>query len=165
MYSVWRRENEERPAWWNYTMIPPRRQHLRRMPFVVREEVSKQLKMIQNLDVSCSPWASPVVLVRKKDGSHRFCVDYSVTKLDSFPLPTIDDLLDQLDQARYFTTLDLASGYWQIRVHRDSVPKTAFVTPQGLFEFRVMPFGLTNAPAVFQRLMQKVLAGLNRPLS
>ena len=147
---------------------PPSRQRARRMPFAVRKEVAKQLKMMQNLDViqpSCSPWASPVVLVRKKDGSHRFCVDYrelnSVTRLDSYPLPRIDDLLDQLDQAHYFTTLDLASGYWQIRVQRDSVPKTAFATPHGLFKFRVMPFGLTNAPSVFQRLMQRVLAGLN----
>ena len=121
----------------------PRRQRARRMPFAVRREVARQLKMMQNLGViqpSCSPWASPVVLVPKKDGSHRFCVDYrelnSVTKLDSYPLPRIDDLLDQLDQAHYFTTLDLASGYWQIRVHRYSVPKTAFITPQGLFEFR-----------------------------
>ena len=70
-------------------------------------------------------------------------------------------MLDQLGQSRFFSTLDLASGYWQIRVHPDSRKKTAFATPQGLFEFRVMPFGLTNAPSVFQRLMQKVLAGLN----
>ena len=106
-------------------------------------------------------------MVRKKDGSHRFCVDYryvnSVIKIDTFPLPRIDDLLDQLGQSRFFSTLDLASGYWQIRVHPDSREKTAFVTPQGLFEFRVMPFGLTNAPAVFQRLMHSVLMGLNPP--
>ena len=104
-----------------------------------------------------SPWASPVVLVRKRDGTLRFCVDYralnSVTKLDVFPLPRINDLLDQLGKSRYFTTLDLKSGYWQIRVHADSQEKTAFITHKGLFEFRVMPFGVTNAPAVFQRLM------------
>lgn len=114
---------------------------------------------------SHSPWASPVVLVRKKDGSHRFCVDYrevnSVTKRDQFPLPRVDDLLDQLGETRYFSMLDLASGYWQIKVHPKSRAKTAFVTHQGLHEFLVMPFGLTNAPSVFQRLMQRVLMGLN----
>ena len=88
-------------------------------------------------------------------------IDNEVTRLNSYPLPRIDDLLDQLDQARYFTTLDLISGYWQIRVHKDSVPKTAFITPQGLYKFRVMPFVLTNAPSTFQRLMQQLLTGLN----
>ena len=104
-------------------------------------------------------------MVRKKDGSHRFCVDYrglnAVTKADTFPLPRIDDLLDQLGRARYSSTLDLASGFWQIQMEPRAQEKAAFVTPHGLFEFRVMPFGLTNAPAVFQRLMQQVLAGLN----
>ena len=103
---------------------------------------------------SNSPWASPIVMVRKKDGTHRFCVDYrslnEVTKADTYPLPRVDDLLDQLGGAKFFTTLDLASGFWQIRVAQGSREKTAFVVPQGLFEFRVMPFGLTNAPAVFQ---------------
>lgn len=146
----------------------PRRHAPRRMPFAVRQEVARQLKNMQETGVvqpSNSPWASPVVMVRKKDGTHRFCVDYrdlnAVTRADTFPLPRIDDLLDQLGNSRYFSTLDLASGYWQIRVHPDSQEKTAFVTPQGLYEFRVMPFGLTNAPAVFQRLMQRVLMGLN----
>ena len=138
------------------------------MPFAVREEVSKQLKKMQETGVICpsnSPWASPVVLVRKKDGTHRFCVDYrelnTATKPDTFPLPRVDDLLDQLGETRYFSTLDLAAGYWQIKIGPDSQAKTAFVTHQGLYEFRMMPFGLTNAPSVFQRLMQKVLMGLN----
>ena len=146
----------------------PRRQAMRRMPFTVRQEVAKQLKSMQDLGVivpSESPWASPVVLVQKKDGTFRFCVDYrelnSLTRPDSYPLPRIDDLLDQLGESKYFSTLDLASGYWQIRMDSESQPKTAFTTPQGLFEFRVMPFGLTNAPAVFQRLMQRALMGLN----
>ena len=147
---------------------PPKRVPARRMPLVVCQEVSRQLRTMQEAGViqpSNSPWASPIVMVRKKDGSHRFCVDYrelnSVTKLDTYPLPRVDDLLDQLGSSRFFTTLDLANGYWQIRVDADSQEKTAFIVPQGLFEFRVMPFGLSNAPAVFQRLMQRVLMGLN----
>ena len=83
-----------------------------------------------------------------------------MTKPDVFPLPRITDLLDRLGKSKYYATLDLASGYWQIRVHANSQEKTAFATHQGLFEFRVMPFGVMNAPAVFQRLMQRVLSGL-----
>ena len=146
----------------------PRRVPARRMPLAVRQEVSRQLKKMQEdgvIQPSSSPWASPMVMVRKKDGSFRFCIDYrqlnEVTKLDTYPLPRVDDLLDQLGESRFVTTLDLASGYWQIRVAPGSQEKTAFVVPHGLYEFRVMPFGLSNAPAVFQRLMQKVLMGLN----
>ena len=147
----------------------PRRQHPRRLPYVAKQEVARQLQTMQEAGIiqpSISPWASPVVLVRKKDGTYRFCVDYrelnAVTKPDTFPLPRIDDLLDQLGNTKYFSTLDLASGFWQVQVHPNSRAKTAFVTPQGLHEFRVMPFGLTNAPAVFQRLMQRVLMDLNQ---
>ena len=146
----------------------PTTQPIRRLPFAARQEVAHQLKKMQDMGVikpSSSPWASPIVLVKKKDGTLRFCIDYrklnAVTKTDSFPLPRIDDLLDELGQSRYFSTLDLASGYWQIRVHPASQEKTAFVTHQGLYEFCVMPFGLCNAPAVFQRLMQRVVMGLN----
>ena len=146
----------------------PKKQPVRRVPFAVRQEVAKQLAKMQEEGViqpPSSPWASAIVLVRKKDGTLRICIDYrqlnSVTKLDTFPLPRIDNLLDQLGNAKYFTTIDLAAGYWQIRVADDSIEKTAFITHGGLYEFRVMPFGLTNAPAVFQRLMQQVLQGLN----
>ena len=106
-----------------------------------------------------------MVLVRKKDGTLRFCVDYralnAVTKPDVFPIPRIDDLLDQLGQCTIFSTLDLAAGYWQIKVHPDSQEKITFITHQSLYEFLVMPFGLRNAPATFQRTMQEVLRGLN----
>ena len=148
----------------------PRRQPVRRMPYSVRQEVAKQLQDMQAAGVitqSCSPWASPVLLVRKKDGSHQFCIDYRqlnvLTKPDRYPLPRIDDLLDQLGKSHYFSTLDLASGngYWQIRVYPSSTKKTAFITPQGLFEFKVMPLGLTNSLSVFRQLVYKVLQDLN----
>lgn len=113
---------------------------------------------------SVSPWASPVVLVKKKDGSWRFCVDYrklnSVTLKDSFPLPLITQTLDSLHGAKYFSTLDLLSGYFQVELDPSAREKTAFVTENNLMEFLVLPFGLTNSPATFQRLMGHVLRGL-----
>lgn len=132
-----------------------------------RQAIREQVEEMLHNDViqpSKSPWAAPVVLVKKKDGSLRFCVDYrrlnSVTKKDVYPLPRIDDTLDRLSDARYFSSIDLKTGYWQIQVDERDREKTAFITPDGLYEFKVMPFGLCSAPATFQRLMDTVLAGL-----
>ena len=145
----------------------PIKQPVRRPPLHLRTEAKREVeKMLENevIEPSDSPWASPVVLVRKKDGSLRYCVDYrrlnSVTKKDSYPLPRIDESLDSLAQTEYFSTLDLASGYWQIGLDEDAKQKSAFCTTSGLFQFKVMPFGLTNAPATFQRLMERILTGL-----
>jgi transposase InsO family protein len=145
----------------------PVKQPVRRPPIHWRETAELELqKMIDSgvIEPSSSPWASPVVLVKKKDGTARYCIDYrklnAVTKKDSYPLPRIDDSLDALGKAKYFSTLDLASGYWQIGMTDEAKEKSAFCSTSGLFQFKVMPFGLTNAPATFQRLMERVLAGL-----
>lgn len=115
---------------------------------------------------SKSPWSFPVVIVDKKDGSKRFCVDFrklnKITKLNSYPLPLIDDMLALLGNAKYFTSLDLKSGYWQVLMEEEDKEKTAFACHRGLFEFNVMPFGLSNAPAVFQELMSIVLQDLDK---
>ncbi len=114
---------------------------------------------------SKSPYASPVVVVTKKDGSLRLCIDYrklnSCSTRDAFPLPRIDEALEALGQAKYFSTLDLTSGYWQVEVAEQDKHKTAFSTPMGLFEANRMPFGLQNAPSTFQRLMTSCFGDLN----
>ena len=113
------------------------------------------------IERSISEWAFPIVLVRKKDGSMRMCVDFrhlnAVAEADAYPMPRVDDIIDSLGGARYLTTLDLAHGYWQVPVEVDSRSRTAFATPYGLFQFRVMPFGLHGAPAIFQRMMDQIL--------
>ncbi|UYV75173.1 hypothetical protein LAZ67_12002747, partial [Cordylochernes scorpioides] len=130
---------------------------------LIQDEVNK---MIENHIVkpSESPRSSPVILVRKKDGTWRFCVDYrrlnKITKKDVYPLPRIDDALDSLAGSSYFSTMDLRSGYWQIEVDEKDREKTAFITPDGLYEFQVMPFGLCNAPATFERMIDSVLGSL-----
>lgn len=113
---------------------------------------------------STSPRSSSVVLVTKKDRSIRFCIYYhrlnKVTKKDVYPVPGIDDVLDSVRGASYFSSFDLRSGYWQIPMAEEDKVKTAFVTPDGVSEFNVMPFGLSNAPATFERMMDSVLRGL-----
>lgn len=147
--------------------VRPVRQHPYRVAPKEREAIRSQVQEMLKDDViqpSNSPWASPVVLVKKKDNTLRFCVDYRklnlITKRDVYPLPRIDDTLDKLRNAYFFSSLDLKSGYWQIEVDERDRKKTAFVTPDGLYEFKVLPFGLCSAPATFQRTINTVLSGL-----
>lgn len=133
----------------------------------LESEINKQIDEMLNKNIiekSASPWASGVVLAKKKDGSLRFCVDYrrlnATTVKDAYPLPRIDYSLDSLSGSKWFSTLDLCSGYWQVKMDDSDKLKTAFATKRGLFHFNVMPFGLCNAPATFERLMKTVLSGL-----
>ncbi|KAL4027931.1 hypothetical protein IC575_011121 [Cucumis melo] len=109
---------------------------------------------------SVSPWGAPVLFVKKKDGSMRLCIDYmelnKVTVKNRYPLPRINDLFDQLQGATVFSKIDLRSGYHQLRIKDEDIPKTAFRSRYGHYEFIVMSFGLTNAPAVFMDLMNRV---------
>ncbi|GJU37908.1 putative reverse transcriptase domain-containing protein [Tanacetum coccineum] len=127
------------------------------------EELSGQLKELQDkgfIRPSSSPWGAPVLFVKKKDNYFRICIDYSelnkLTVKNRYPLPRIHDLFDQLQGSQFFSKIDLRSGYHQLRVHEDNIPKIAFRTRYGHFEFTVMPFGLTNTPAVFKDFMNRV---------
>ena len=167
-------ENEDLFAWTDrdlgYTNLIEHEIHLteehpiaqpyRRLPPAVLSEVKLHIQDLLDRDViapSSSPFSSPIVVVRKKTGELRLCVDYRrlnrATRRDSFPLPRIDESLDALGGAKFFSSLDLASGYYQVKMADEDRAKTAFVCPFGLYEFKRMPFGLTNAPATFQRLM------------
>ncbi len=145
----------------------PIKQRFRRTPvcFASEEEANLQ-KMIKAKVVqpSISEWASAPVLVRKRDGSVRWCVDYralnAVTSKDVFPLPIVDDCIDTLAGNRWFSKLDANSAYWQVKIAEEDRKKTAFMTKYGLFEFVSMPFGLCNAPATYSRVMNLVLRGL-----
>ena len=135
-----------------------------RTPHKLKEEMQNHIKEMLKNDIitpSTSPWAAPALLVPKNDGSFRFVVDYralnAVTKFDSYPMPRIHDILDQLKNKRYFTCLDLASGYHNVCVDPESREKTAFVVEHGLYEYKRLPFGLVSAPASFSRLMDHIL--------
>ena len=138
-----------------------------RLPHAYRDTVKQELdEMLKQgiIEPSSSEWSAPIVLVKKKDGSLRLCVDYrrlnEVSETDAYPMPRIDDLIDRLGKAGYISTLDLTRGYWQVPMAQQARAKTAFATPYGLFQFNVMPFGLQGAPATFQRLMDSVVRGL-----
>ncbi|GJQ89821.1 putative reverse transcriptase domain-containing protein [Tanacetum coccineum] len=127
------------------------------------KELSEQLKELSDkgfIRPSSSPWGAPVLFVKKKDGSFRMCIDYrelnKLTVKNRYPLPRIDDLFDQLQGSSVYSKINLRSGYHQLRVREEDIPKTAFRTRYGHYEFQVMPFGLTNAPAVFMDLMNRV---------
>ncbi|XP_072246328.1 uncharacterized protein nfic isoform X1 [Leuresthes tenuis] len=144
---------------------------VRRMSYRIPERLlgalKKEVDLMLSLGIirpSKSEWCNPVVLVPKKDGTIRFCIDFrylnSVSKFDSYPTPRMDELTERLGKAKYLTTIDLSTGYWQVPLSERSRELTAFRTSWGLFEFTVLPFGLHGAPATFQRLMDQVLDGL-----
>ena len=148
----------------------PIRMRPRRLPLARQMAADKTLQEMQQaglIEPSTSAWASPVVMVPKKQkDDFRFCVDFrplnKVTKKDSYPLPRIYEALDSVAGSSWFSSLDLRSGYWQVPLAPEARPKAAFITNRGLWQFKVLPFGLCNAPATFERLMDKVLADIPR---
>jgi len=131
-----------------------------------QDELKRQLKELLEAKLvrpSISPWGAPVLFVTKKNGSKRLCIDYRalnrVTKTDAYPLPRIQESLDRLGKSRFYTSLDATSGFWQNPVAEADIPKTAFNTRYGSYEFTVTPFGLKNCPSAFQRMMDEILAG------
>lgn len=138
------------------------------VPYALRERMQKEIDNIFEVGIfepSTSPYASPVVLVRKDDSSIRLCCDYralnSITVFDLRPMPRMDDLLNEVSRAKFISKIDHTQGYWQIPLDKEAKQKSAFVTPMGHYQFTVMPFGMVNAPVTFVRLMHKVLDGLH----
>ena len=146
----------------------PVKQRMRRTPLGFEKEEEEHLEeLLQKgiVEPSSSEWASPPVLVRKKDGKLRYCIDYrklnNVTVKDAFPIPKIESCLDTLRGSVYMSTLDMASGYYQVKLDEKDKHKTAFITKYGLFQYTKLPFGLCNSPATFSRVIQLVLQGLS----
>jgi hypothetical protein len=141
-----------------------KRQRLNRLSPAERAKLNRQLKDAVDdglIRPSYSEFGSSIPFVRRADGSLRMCIDYrglnEVTRKDAYPLPRVDDTLDDLKDANFYTHIDLASGFWQVRVRDEDIHKTAFQTPDSLMEWIAMPFGLCNAPASFQRMMNDIL--------
>lgn len=144
----------------------PVRQAVYRVPeklLPVMKEELQTMKQLGVIEPSSSEWSSPIVLVPKKDGTLRFCLDFrklnSVSKFDPYPMPRVDELVERLGRAKYLSTLDLCKGYWQVPLKPACKEFTAFRTPFGHYQFRVLPFGLHGAPATFQRMMDQILCG------
>ena len=144
----------------------PVRQRPYRIPYAQREIMKGELNKMLEMGViqpSKSEWASPVLMIPKKDGTPRFCVDFrqmnALSKFDAYPMARVDDIIDKFGRACFISTLDLTRGYWQVPLDTSSQKKAAFTTPFGLYEFLVMPFGLHGAPATFQRMMDIILRG------
>ena len=147
------------------------RNHIRSRPYqvpqalreTIREEVDTMMKM-GIIEKSNSPYASPVVIVKKKDGKNRFCVDYrkinAATVIDNEPIPNMEEIIAEVGGAEIFSKIDLCKGYWQIPVREGDRDKTAFVTPDGQYQFKVLPFGMVNAPSLFTRMMRSLLDGI-----
>ena len=138
----------------------PIKQRFYRCADKIKEELDRQIEDMRRTGVirpSTSPWASPVLLVKKKNGKYRLCVDYrklnAVTRKDVYPLPRIDDLLMRFGRSKIFSSFDLMKGYYQVAMKEEDKEKTAFILEKGFYEFDVMPFGLTGAPNTFQRLI------------
>ena len=148
---------------------PPIRSSPYRIPQKLEEEVNNEIERMLEMGIirpSTSPWAAPVVIVPKPDGTIRLCVDYRklnfVTKMDAYPIPSMEKMIEKIASAKYISTIDLTKGYWQIPLETSTIEKSAFIITKGLYEFLVMPFGMKTAPASFQRMMSEtVLNGLD----
>ena len=146
---------------------PPIKQPPRRVPTALAHEEKGAIEKMLAQNVireSKSPWASPIVLVKKKSGSIRACVDYrrinSITRKDAYPIPRAQDCLDALSGSEVFSTVDMTSGFYQVPIREEDIPKTAFITKHGLYEYTVMAMGLSNSPSMFQRIMELAMRGL-----
>lgn len=153
----------------NVGSAQPIKQHTYRVNPQKRKQLQQEVKYMLDIGLiepSHSAWSLPCVLVPKRDGSVRFCIDFwkvnAVTKPDAYPLPQIEDCIDRVGQSIYISTFDLLKGYWQVPLTERAREISAFVTPDGLYQYKVMPFGMRNAPATFQRLIHGVIADVPR---